>query len=97
MKRHQLSLFCLLLLCFGFDFEAQAAKKDFKGLFGSYRREKFTENEGNSTDFGMDLMLSTLLPVTSVVKSAQNESTPSVFDSLNYATFFNIEASFWFT
>jgi Outer membrane protein beta-barrel domain len=95
VKRHHLSLFCLLCLCFGFEFEAMAAKKDFKGLFGSYRREKFTENEGNSTDFGVDLMLSTLLPVSSVVKSA--ESSDLTFNSLNYATFFNVEASFWFS
>ncbi|MFM8316243.1 MAG: outer membrane beta-barrel protein, partial [Deltaproteobacteria bacterium] len=61
----------------------------------SYRREKFTENEGNSTDFGFDLMLSTLLPITSVVKSA--ETSALNFNSLNYATFFNVEGSFWFS
>lgn len=95
MKRHHLSIFCLLVLCFGFEFEARAAKKDFTGLFGSYRREKFTENEGNKNDFGMDLMLSTLLPVNSVVKSDINSG--SNFSDLNYATFFNVEASFWFS
>ncbi len=83
------------MLCFGFEFQAYAAKKDFTGIFGSYRREKFTENEGNKTDFGIDLMLSTLLPVTSVAKSA--ETVALNFNSLNYATFFNIEASFWFS
>ena len=51
MKSHHLSLICLLVLCFGFEFQAYAAKKDFTGIFGSYRREKFTENEGNKTDF----------------------------------------------
>lgn len=93
MKRHHLSLICLWAFCFGFD--ALAANKNFKGLFGSYRREKFTENEANSTDFGVDLMLSTLLPVTGVVKSSENSST--TFNSLNYSTFFNVEASFWFS
>ena len=44
--------------------EAFAAKKDFKGLFGSYRREKFTENEAGSGEIGVDILLSTLLPVT---------------------------------
>ena len=93
MKRHHLSLICLWAFCFGFD--ALAANKNFKGLFGSYRREKFTENEANSTDFGVDLMLSTLLPVTSVAKSA--ETSALNFNALNYATFFNVEASFWFS
>ncbi|NBY20993.1 hypothetical protein EBQ74_12310 [bacterium] len=93
MKRHHLSIFCLWLLCFGFEFEAHAAKKDFTGLFGSYRREKFTENEGNKTDFGVDIMLSTLLPVTSIAKSA--ETTALNYQALNYATFFNFESSFW--
>lgn len=93
MKRHHLSLICLWVLCFGMD--AVAADKNFKGLFGSYRREKFTENEANSNDFGVDLMLSTLLPITSVAKSSEGSS--KTFNSLNYSTFFNVEASFWFT
>lgn len=93
MKRHHLSIICLALLCFEFTSEAYAEKKGFTGLFGSYRREKFTENEANKTDFGMDLMLSTLLPLNPVAKSA--ESSALNFQSLNYATFFNFEASFW--
>ncbi|NQW45543.1 MAG: hypothetical protein HQ462_09085 [Deltaproteobacteria bacterium] len=95
MKRHQGYFFILLVLSFGFEFEALAAKKDFKGLFGSYRREKFTENEGNRNDFGFDLLLSTLLPITSVAKSAQDSSL--TFSPLNYSTFFNVEASLWFS
>ena len=95
MKRHQRYFFILLVLSFGFEFEALAAKKDFKGLFGSYRREKFTENEGNRNDFGFDLLLSTLLPITSVAKSAQDNSLN--FSPLNYSTFFNVEASLWFS
>lgn len=95
MKRHHLSLICMVMFCFGFEFEAMAAKKDFKGLFGSYRREKFTENEGNKNDFGVDLMLSTLIPVTSVAKSA--ETSALNFQPLNSSIFFNVEASFWFS
>ena len=95
MKRHQRYFFIFLVLSFGFEFEALAAKKDFKGLFGSYRREKFTENEGNRNDFGFDLLLSTLLPITSVAKSAQDNSLN--FSPLNYSTFFNVEASLWFS
>lgn len=96
MKRHQRYFFIFLVLSFGFEFEALAAKKDFKGLFGSYRREKFTENEGNRNDFGFDLLLSTLLPITSVAKSAQDDN-PLNFSPLNYSTFFNVEASLWFS
>ncbi len=66
-----------------------AAKKDFKGLFGSYRREKFTENEGASGELGVDLMFSTLMPITPVIQS--QEATGGAFSSLNYATFFNVE------
>ena len=71
------------------------AKKDFKGLFGSYRREKFTENEGSNTSFGVDLMLSTLLPLTPIVKSSTDRSSSG--EALNYATFFNVELNFFFT
>jgi hypothetical protein len=84
-------ILCLLALCFAAD--SFAAKKDFKGLFGSYRREKFTENEGKSTDFGMDLMVSTLLPVNTMASSTEGGSTAG----LNYMTFFNAEGSFFVT
>jgi len=96
VNRHRFSFLCLVVLCFGFEFEAMAAKRDFKGLFGSYRREKFTENEANRNDFGVDLMLSTLLPLSSVAKSAE-PGTPNNFNPLNYSTFFNFEGSFWFS
>ncbi len=86
-------LFCLLALCLAS--EAMAAKKDFKGLFGSYRREKFTENEGRSTDFGLDLMLSTLLPVTSLANSTTTRGDGGA--AMSYATFFNAEVAFFFT
>lgn len=69
--------------------ESFAAKKDFKGLFGSYRRDRFTENEGNSTDFGIDLMLSTMIPITPIVSSSEvrgQAGTP-----MQYATYFNSE------
>jgi len=83
----------VLLLALTFTSDA-FAKKDFKGLFGSYRREKFTENEGNNTDFGVDFLLSTLVPLTPIVSSSEDGST---FTNLNYATFFNLEASFFVT
>jgi len=72
------------------------AKKDFKGLFGSYRREKFTENEANSSDFGMDIMLSTLLPLSPLVKSEET-TRGGAGTPMHYATFFDIETSFFFT
>lgn len=71
--------------------EAFAAKKDFKGLFGSYRREKFTENEAGSGEIGVDLLLSTLLPVTPLIQSQEAVNGP--VSSLNYATFFNLEGA----
>ncbi len=71
--------------------EAYAAKKDFKGLFGSYRREKFTENEAGSGEIGVDLMLSTLLPVTPLIQS--QEAVSGAKSNLNYATFFNLEGA----
>ena len=86
------------VLVWGFAFLVCAeafAKKDFKGLFGSYRREKFTENEANSSDFGMDIMLSTLLPVTPIVKSSEVKGSPG--EAMSYSTFFNFETSFFLT
>jgi len=72
-----------------------AAKKDFKGLFGSYRREKFTENEARSTSFGVDFMLSTLFPLTPIVSSAESRSVG--LTPLSSSSFFNFEASFFLT
>lgn len=83
-------ILCLLALCFAMD--GFAAKKDFKGLFGSYRREKFTENEGRPTDYGMDLMISTAFPITSVA-----DSTAGGSGAMQYAGFFNAEGSLFFT
>jgi outer membrane protein W len=87
-------VWCLIALCLAA--ETYAAKKDFKGLFGSYRRERFTENEARPTDYGMDILLSTLLPITSVVNS--NETPGATTGTpMSYATFFNVESSFFFT
>ncbi|MBI1860504.1 MAG: outer membrane beta-barrel protein [Deltaproteobacteria bacterium] len=83
-------LVILLVLCLHHDLMA-APKRDFKGLFGSYRRERFTENEARSTDFGMDFSLSTLLPVGSIVQSSESGSG---YTPLNYAAFFDAEVSF---
>ena len=83
-------LFVILVLAFG-SVDSFAAKKDFKGLFGSYQREKFTENEANDSDLGVDLSLSSLLPVTSVVNSTA-AATP-----MRFSTFFNVEGSLLFS
>lgn len=71
-----------------------AATKDFKGLFGSYQRGKFTENEARDSDWGVDLSLSSMLPITSVVNSTATggEGTP-----MRYSTFFNVEGSLLFS
>ncbi len=71
------------------------AKKDFKGLFGSYRREKFTENEARSSDFGIDVMLSTLIPVTSIVKSTEVRGESG--SAMATSTFFNVEGSVFYS
>lgn len=73
----------------GISQSALAAKKDFKGLFGSYRREKFTENEARSSDFGIDLMLSTLMPVSPIVSSTESRTTG--LTPMQGAMFFNVE------
>lgn len=72
-----------------------AAKKDYKGLFGSYRREKFTENEARSTDFGFDVMLSTLFPVSSVAESTEDRTTGA--SPMPSSNFFNVEGNLFFT
>ncbi len=88
--------FFLLLFLIALVFENCAyAKKDFRGLFGSYRREKFTENEATSGDFGVDVLLSSLIPLTPIVKSST--STTSAGEPMNYATFFNFELNFFYT
>lgn len=89
MKRTILSF--LILFCATEAF----AKKDFKGLFGSYRRDKFVENEGRGSDLGVDLMMSTLLPVSSMVKSVETRGGSA--NDLSYSTFFNLEAEVFFT
>lgn len=85
-----------LLVIFSFLPHDAFAKKDFRGLFGSYKREKFVENEGNDTDFGFDLNLSTFLPITSVVSSIEDRNT-SAFTGLPTSTYFNIEGNIFFT
>jgi hypothetical protein len=85
-------LTCLLLV---FSFAATSfGAKDYKGLFGSYQRQNFTENEGDSSDFGVDLLLSTLIPVTNIVTSSQDGTN---FAPMYYSTFFNVEGSVFFT
>jgi outer membrane protein W len=83
-----------LILAVTFSFPSFAATKDFKGLFGSYRREKFTENEAHDSDWGVDLSLSTLLPVTSVVNST---ATGGAGNPMRYSNFFNVEGSLLFS
>jgi len=89
MGRFRISLFILaeVLLCSS----SFAARKDFKGLFGNYRREKFTENEANPTDVGFDLMLSTLFPVSSIVEST--ESATAATTAMPSSNFFNVEGN----
>lgn len=70
---------------------ASAARKDFKGLFGSYRQPRFTENEGRESDIGFDIMLSTMLPLSPVISS--QESLAASPATLQNSMFFNGEAS----
>ncbi len=62
-------------------------------MFGNYRREQYVENEGRSTDFGMDFNLSTLLPISSVVQSVEIQGGSAA--ALKYAAFFNFELGFF--
>lgn len=85
--RNLIFIFCFLAL----SLPLSAANKDFKGLFGSYQREKFTENEAHDSDWGMDISLSSLLPVTSVVNSTTTAGADG--SAMRYSTFFNLEGS----
>jgi outer membrane protein W len=84
----------LIILLLSISFAGPAfAKKDFKGLFGSYQREKYTENEGDASDFGIDLMLSTLIPVSPVVSTNDGSGLSNMY----YSTFFNVEGQIFLT
>jgi hypothetical protein len=89
-------LFIILALLLAFSTEA-FAKKDFKGLFGSYRREKFTENEARENAFGVDILLSTLFPIQDVVRSREDTHTSNNSAPLNYSVFFNFEGNVWYS
>ncbi|MFM8268612.1 MAG: hypothetical protein ACKN9V_00335 [Pseudomonadota bacterium] len=84
-----------ILILLGFSTASLGAKKDFKGLFGSFQRDKFTENEAHDSDWGVDLSLSSLLPVTSVVNSTSTSGGAG--EPMRYSTFFNVEGSFLFS
>lgn len=73
--------------------EARAEKKDYKGLFGNFRRDKFVENEGNASDFGVNILLSTLIPVSTIVTSQEGATS----GPLHYSTFFNLELELFLT
>ncbi len=88
-----LLILALSLALIGGDVCAASSKKDFRGLFGNYRREQYVENEGRSSDFGMDFNLSTLLPITPIVQSIETQGGTA--DNLKYATFFNFELGFF--
>lgn len=69
--------------------------KNFKGLFGSYHQEKYIENEGNFSDLGFEILMSTIFPLEPVVKTSQQfgyDGTP-----MQYTTFFNGEAQVSFS
>lgn len=74
---------------------AAPARKDYKGLFGSYRREKFTENEANFSDIGLDVILSTMFPLSSMVASTEDRNAgPS---AMPFSHFFNVEGNIFVT
>lgn len=91
-NRHRAALILSLALGFCADVYAASSKKDFRGLFGNYRREQYTENEAHSSDVGVDIQLSTLLPISPIVRS---EETLGVATNLQYTTFFNLELGFF--
>jgi outer membrane protein W len=94
-NRRGAALILCILLGLASEGIAATSKKDFRGLFGNYRREQYVENEGRNSDFGMDLQLSTLIPVTPLVQSIESEGGAA--DNLKYATFFNLELGFFLT
>jgi len=95
-------LVCWLALCL-LATDCLAARKDFKGLFGSYRRERYTENEGLDSAFGVDILLATALPTNSLVKAdaastaAGDKATLTLGTDMPTSTFFSGELGFWYT
>ncbi len=97
MFRNRFDVVCCLGLALVFGFNAPVyAEKDFKGLFGSYKPPKFVENEGRDSDFGINFLLSTLIPVTSLVKTYGGTDNLAL-ESPHFATFFNFEIEPYFT
>jgi len=90
-----MKFFTFLLIFSGLASPVLAARKDFKGLFGSYQREKFTENEAHDSDWGLDLSLSSMLPVSSVATSITTNGGSA--SPMRYSTFFNVEGSLLFS
>lgn len=88
----------LLFVCLLMAAPAYAEKKNkYSGLFGNYRRPKFVENEGNASDFGVNLLLSTMLPITPLVQSTEDLTLSSPGQNLSYSTFFNFETGVFLT
>ncbi len=88
----------LILLCLFFEVSICSkafASKDFKGMFGNYQADKYTENEGNDSDFGIDISLSTMMPLSPVISSAP--AGTSNYTSLYSSMFFNGEISAFLT
>lgn len=100
MKARLLALLAISIAAEGF---AATGKKDFKGLFGSYRREKYTENEGRDSDFGIDILLATALPVSGLVKTDGSSTSlgdinnASIGSNMQGSTFFSGELGVFFT
>ncbi|MCB0404046.1 MAG: hypothetical protein KDD51_04620 [Bdellovibrionales bacterium] len=94
MRIRRFDIQCCIVLILLFAFPAESfAKRDFKGLFGNYRRDQFVENEARDTDFGVNILLATLLPLSSFVRSSGG--SPALADeAMHYAAFFNVELEF---
>jgi opacity protein-like surface antigen len=88
-------LFYILMVISTIGTNSAFGSRDYMGLFGSYRRDKYTENEGHDSDFGIDLSLSTMLPVSPVISSQQTVGGP--ITPLPSALFFNGEFSVFAT
>lgn len=88
-------IFYVLAVIFAIGANSAYAAKDYMGLFGSYRRDKYTENEDHDTDIGIDVSLSTMFPVSPVISSQQ--TVGGSIDALPSALFFNGEVSVFAT
>jgi hypothetical protein len=89
-----LCLFVFVLTLFCTESFGAKDNRGVKALFGTYKREKFTENEARYSDIGTEILLSTMYPLGSLVRARDGASA---FADMQSSLFFNGEINVFFT